>query len=278
MTRFAWAAGLVGLLASAAMADPDLTKLDRTFRKEPEYRTKSPRYCLLVFGPEARTKVWLVLDGNSLYVDRNGNGDLTEPGERTTVPEFKSSDHPLYDGTREVNVGSVQDGKLVHTELTFSQVRYRKTLGKLEADQQSRVAEWQSVLDKIHRQVPDGMSDTLTVKVAGPGPQDSTLWTAWIDHQGPLRFGDSPRAAPVVHFGGPLTMIVNPLVKIRPDPGPDDQFAVQFGTTGVGRGSFAYSAYDRVPKGMFPVAELEYPPVRAGAAPVEERYELKERC
>jgi hypothetical protein len=128
MTRFAWAVGLVGLLASSAIANPDLSKLDRTIRKEPEYQTKSPRYCLLVFGPEARTRVWLVLDGDSLYVDRNGNGDLTEPDERTTVPDFKTSDHPLYDGTREVNVGAVQDGQVVHTELTFAQIRYRKTL------------------------------------------------------------------------------------------------------------------------------------------------------
>src|SRR5262249_4307689 len=46
-----------------------------------------PRYCLLVFGPEAKTRVWLVLDGDVLYVDRNGNGDLTEAGERMAVKE-----------------------------------------------------------------------------------------------------------------------------------------------------------------------------------------------
>src|SRR5579871_5179529 len=71
----------------------DLAKIDRTIRKEPAYRSKAPQYCLLVFGPEAKTRVWLVLDldsepweenaaGNSLYVDRNGSGDLTEPGNR----------------------------------------------------------------------------------------------------------------------------------------------------------------------------------------------------
>src|SRR5262249_3777467 len=43
---------------------------------------KAPRYCLLVFGPEAKTRIWLVLDGSVLYVDRNGNGDLTDKGER----------------------------------------------------------------------------------------------------------------------------------------------------------------------------------------------------
>jgi hypothetical protein len=59
----------------------DLTKIDRTIAKEPAYATK-PKYCLLVFGPEAKTRVWLVMDGAFLYVDRNGNGDLTEPDEK----------------------------------------------------------------------------------------------------------------------------------------------------------------------------------------------------
>jgi hypothetical protein len=59
----------------------DLSKMDRTIAKEPKYQSK-PKYCLLVFGPEGKTRVWLVLDGDVLYVDRNGNGDLTEAEER----------------------------------------------------------------------------------------------------------------------------------------------------------------------------------------------------
>src|SRR5262245_16708877 len=58
----------------------DLTKIDRTIAKEPTYKTK-PKYGLLVFGPEAKAHVWLVLDGDVLYVDKNGNGDLTEKDE-----------------------------------------------------------------------------------------------------------------------------------------------------------------------------------------------------
>ena len=56
----------------------DLAKIDRTIRHEPAYRSKAPRYCLLVFGPEARTRVWLVLDGDTVYLDRNGNGQWQE--------------------------------------------------------------------------------------------------------------------------------------------------------------------------------------------------------
>jgi hypothetical protein len=37
---------------------------------------------LLVFGTDARDRVWLVHDGDTLFVDRNGNGDLTDDGEK----------------------------------------------------------------------------------------------------------------------------------------------------------------------------------------------------
>ena len=72
-------AGGMALAASAA----DLARIDRTIAREPTYRNR-PQYCLLVLGPQARTRVWLVQDGNLLYVDRNANGDLTEKGETAT--------------------------------------------------------------------------------------------------------------------------------------------------------------------------------------------------
>ena len=277
MTRSAWALGLAGLLATAATAAPDLAKLDRSVRKEPAYQTKAPRYCLVVFGPEAATRVWVVLDGDALYVDRDGDGDLTEPGERVTVPVFQPSDHPFHDGEREVDLGSITDGERTHTGLKFSQTKYRKKLGQLEAGQAGKEGEWQAYLDGVNKQVPDGVAEMLTVHVAGDGPKGSVLWFAWIDDQGYLRFADSAASAPVVHFGGSLTMLVNPGTKLRPDPAPDEDVTVHIGTAGSGAGSFAYSSYDRVPRGVFPVIEVEYPPA-AGAAPIRERHELKQRC
>jgi hypothetical protein len=69
---------LCPLSAEAANWD----KIDRTIAKQPIYESKAPKYCLLVFGAESMTRVWLVLDGELMYVDRNGNGDLTEDGKR----------------------------------------------------------------------------------------------------------------------------------------------------------------------------------------------------
>src|SRR5215831_18005653 len=67
----------------------DLTKIERTIAKEPVYQSKSPSYGLLVFGPEAKSRAWVVLDGDILYVDRNCNGDLTEAGKRLVIKNPK---------------------------------------------------------------------------------------------------------------------------------------------------------------------------------------------
>jgi hypothetical protein len=77
MVVAAWA-----MLGTGTVGAVDLTKIERSISRQPEYVTDAPGYCLLVFGTEAATRVWLVHDGKVLYVDRNGNGDLTEFGER----------------------------------------------------------------------------------------------------------------------------------------------------------------------------------------------------
>jgi hypothetical protein len=86
----------------------DLSKIDRTI-KEPAYHSR-PQYCLLLFGREAQTRIWLVLDGDILYVDKNANGDLTEPGKRFTIK------------SRRVRVPEIveRDGKSHHKNLQIS--------------------------------------------------------------------------------------------------------------------------------------------------------------
>ena len=62
------------VLLAASAAAVDLTQIDRSIGKEPAYRSKDPQFCLLVFGLEAKTRVWIVVDGDVLWIDRNGNG------------------------------------------------------------------------------------------------------------------------------------------------------------------------------------------------------------
>lgn len=72
---------LIAVAAGLPATATELKDIKRTILKEPAYQS-APRYCLLVFGPDADTCIWLVQDGQTLYVDHNGNGDLTEPGTR----------------------------------------------------------------------------------------------------------------------------------------------------------------------------------------------------
>lgn len=85
-----------------------LAAIPRTILKQPQYQTETPGYCLLVFGREAKTRVWLVADGDQVYIDRNGNGDLTEAGER--VVEREGAAFKLGEVTE-------ADGKTRHTRL-----------------------------------------------------------------------------------------------------------------------------------------------------------------
>src|SRR5262245_28720533 len=107
----------------------DLSKIDRAIAKEPLYKGK-PEYCLLVFGPEARTRVWLVRDGGVLYVDRNGNGDLTEEGEQVKAVEQRPNGTSATEGERvelgawKFVVGAVREGKLKHDALVVEMQRF----------------------------------------------------------------------------------------------------------------------------------------------------------
>src|SRR5262245_56037585 len=107
-------AWLGSCLASAAAGD--LRDIERKIVKEPQYKTK-PRYCLLVFGPEAKTRVWLVVDGDALYVDRNSNGDLTEDGEKVAA---KKADAFADSKDFEFEAGDLRDGKVMHKKLSLS--------------------------------------------------------------------------------------------------------------------------------------------------------------
>src|SRR5262245_3164860 len=91
MFRHVTAAALLLSCAAGAAEAADLKKVDRQIKKEPAYQSKAPLYALLVFGPEAKDRAWLVRDGDVLYVDRNGDGDLTAPGNK--VPAKKDQPH-----------------------------------------------------------------------------------------------------------------------------------------------------------------------------------------
>src|SRR5581483_10139896 len=184
--RLAPAAVVALLLAAGPAAAVDFATVDRRIAKEPAYQDK-PLYCLALLGPNGGTRVWLVLDGDRLYVDKNANGDLTDDGPPTELKE-KNTDpasFPLIDVS--------PDGG--------------KTVYKFD------VALWNRPAFRGGDADPNREPFNQSVHVTFP---DKRWCGAWGDHHKPLTFAPTRDAAPVLHYGGPLRMgfeIRNPLAK-----------------------------------------------------------------
>ena len=242
-----------------------LQHIDRKIAKEPAYQSK-PKYCLLVFGQEAKTHVWLVQDGDTLYVDRNGNGDLTEAGEKITSGKGGGTDEEEY----RFSLGDIQDGPLVHK--AFVQVRKLDFL----AGQDERA---KSLLAKN----PKARGYALLIEMEMPGWKGTGIGgrvrqtAAYLDVNGVLQFADRPQEAPILHFGGPwqVTLFSPPTLTI----GRERDVVLGVGTPGLGPGTTAFIDYEGViPKDLFPTVEVSYPPNKPGEPPIQEQYELKRRC
>jgi hypothetical protein len=260
-----WLLALSALAFSAApVLAADLTKVDRMIAKEPAYQSE-PKYCLLVVGPQAEQRTWLVLDGHALYVDRNGNGDLTEAGEKVGVAEVFPSENSLYAEQRQFLAGDLPEGPdgPKHTKLTVTHcVPNPKFVPTATDDKQAR-----ELLDKN----PGVAVVIVAIQLGGRVRQVAAP-----------AFSPKPQEAPILHFNGPLTLGFHPKwfygwpVLTRGEAG--STLTVVIGTPGLGEGSFALIGYDDVPKDVHPVAEIRFPAGSPGQAPIVVNVALQQRC
>jgi len=268
-----WGLLLLAGLAGTPTLAADLKSVDRTIAKQPVYKTK-PRFAYFAFGSEAKDRVWLVHDGDTLYVDRNGNGDLTEPNEAIAVKREPGRDPKafgdLFEVSGELRVGGrVHDGLRVWAiplALLSDEVTDRPSAkAALAANPQARVYIIGLNVDRPGFRGAAGNGRVL-VKV---GPHDVS---------GALLFADKPADAPVIHMDGPLQISTDgepPTLKLE----RDTDLALAVGTPGLGSGTFAKLAYDQtIPVAAVPRVEVAFPPAKVGDPPVRQLYELKERC
>ena len=260
------------LVASAAVA-ADPPKFDRAVGKEPKYAGQ-PVYALLTFGPDAAHRVWLVRDGDTLYVDKNGNGDLTDPGE--AVAKTKPRKGREDDEGKTFEIGDITLGGKTHKGLTV----YATPLADYANGEAGKLPPVKAALEKDKK----AFTALIRCEVDAPGVKGGgtagrlDMSAGWLDLNGPLQFAEKPADAPVIHFGGPLEVsFYGEVPKMRVGRGAE--FVLVVGTPGVGPGTFAMLGYeDCIPKDAYPKAEIAFAPKKPGDAPVKELFEIKERC
>lgn len=238
---------LLGFLAGRAAA-ADLAKIDRTIAKEPAYKSKTQEYCLLVFGPEAATRVWLVRDGDVLYVGRKGSNDLSEAEKQVTAQRVQV---PAGD-FRTWSIGDLSegDGKAKHTGLTLS---------------------------VNHNQNGER---TTSLSIMTEGKRRQRVYNP--------KFAGRCEDAPIIHFNGPITLRPSTFSEVTrekpeiglggsPVRGKNAYLESQIGTNGLGENTFAsYKARDLFvrPNDQL-VVEFAFPNSTAEGKPLVARAVLK---
>lgn len=248
----------------------DLSKIDRSIGKEPKYQSK-PAYCLLVFGPEAKHRVWLVLDGDTLFVDRHGTGDLTQPECRV-----KEKTEPYRE--RFYEASDLTLGGVTYTDLRVDIQSAKAGIG--EAYQQM------PMFREFLATQPNGKLYTVSIEVPFAKPfvdlrdgsplKKTRHFAAQYDATGILQFAARREDAPIIHFGGPWTLWPEGQQKLV--RGRNEDLVLQLGTPGHGPGTFACICHDfLVPEAAKPQLRIEYPTSSKEKSLVR-NYVLEDRC
>src|SRR5262245_41386327 len=263
---------LLGMCLWPLAARPaDLAHIDRQIAKEPQYQHK-PKYALAVLGLQAQFKVWLVTDGNVLYVDKNGNGDLTEAAERFVRKE----------GGQELQfkVGDIKVDDQIYRDLT---VYIDKLSGESWA---ADLPSYQKLLaaDANARSYYLGVDVPTSLNLTDEkGRKVTHIWHfASNDANGFLEFADRSADTPVIHFGGPSQVWPRGGQKFVLDR--PEEFTTFIGTPGQGAGTFAITLQhtappdftDFVPKTAKPVLQAKFRTKEGGT--ITEKYMLEHKC
>jgi hypothetical protein len=237
----------------------DLATVPRQIHKHPKYRSEQPKFGLLVFGPNAEARVWVVIDGDTLYVDRNGNGDLTEPDER-----FDLDVSHLTKETRD-------DAKTLKS-IMLHDPKQKPELAK--DDQPILSCELRVTWFHVFQLVPT--EGSYQEKSWTKNTFDVAIFANGCNEFARAEFGDSPDEAAVVSFLGPKTFKYDCPEEPVFQRGEGNYLRIAIYCEGI-QGKSVID-HDFVPASIHPVAEIECPSRFADRPPVRIRAELTHRC
>ncbi len=262
MWRLTWLTAailMVGAAAYAAEQITDLTGINRTIQKEPIYRD-TPRYALLAFGADAAQRAWLVIDGDNVaWIDRNGNGDLTDDGERVERDRSASDRIRPADSSSLAALHVFPIGEVAGATLSFHLWVY----GSNDAGDNSSSPDSHPDIRSARKDLTDRnwRNGTLYRTVADGVKVDT-----------PLALTTAPEDAQICHLFGPLTFATIRAAHQHLERWPKPTvLTVRVGSLnhpprGWTRPGFDFTplATSELPDTLQPVARLEYPPAGPG--------------
>ena len=276
MFRRSWPIVLVLVVSAVVSGDEptiDLAGIDRTIHREPGYKS-TPRYALLVIGPSAEHRAWFVVDGDEVaYIDRNGNGDLTDPDERIEL-DRAATDKIHLASTQSVKamhvfqIGNVA-GAVLNFQLWVRNPEYNPSEDESLKDHPEILAYQQDMRDR------DWTNGSL-YRVANNG----------MKAQIPLALTTKPDDAQICHLFGPLTIHLKWGERQMLEPWPKKTvFDINIGSRNLPPRDWKHSGFDfaplttsEIPVDVHPVVTFEYPAVGPGGKPLYQTLSLDERC
>src|SRR5262249_14391002 len=176
----------------------------------------------------------------------NGNGDLTDPGERIAAREVRRNQDPDEEVMRHFEQNCWKAGE--EPVLTCGPE-----------------VQWFYILQIVPRA---DWHDRTWVKDWQEKPLDFAITTKTGGAQRVrLRFPTSPQEAPILHFDGPRRFVLSDKAgQPRFRPGESCDLFVELHTQGL-NGKVRTESLE-APENVHPVAEIEFPPGRPGDDPI----------
>jgi hypothetical protein len=265
------ARSILSLALSVLLTLPLLAQ-QTTLVKQPKYNGKTG-YAMLKFGQKTPQDVWMILDGETLYLDLNGNGDLTEVGEKFTGKILGTKSEP----TIHFEIDKLAVGKKLHRGFNLW-VTPQKTFEK------SPLIEGQSVAQARIKAKPDALTVRISVevqaeKLQGNGHENRVLqYVLNGDDKGLNTLAEEERQAPVFHFDGPLEFVFQTSITENWTGGQQADAYVAMITAGTSPGTSVQFGFDTLPTSLQPKLSIEYTPTDKTKPGTKDEVKLPERC
>jgi hypothetical protein len=230
----------LSLLAASTAFAVDYGKVDRTIIKEPIYKSASPKYVLLLLGPSAK-RVWIVIDDDTVYIDRNSDADLTSKKDRfekaadhsilLKIPDSDGKTSYVISNIQRYGADTAQSGKAFIGVMIFGSTQFKQysDVDLADSPQTATLAHFNGPLTIGPATVEGKPDPSLKLQTGNRSTELRAMVGTWNE------------------FGRPVVVVS--------EEGGREQF-----------------------RGYLPMVDIQFPAKTTGEPPVRQRYLLDETC